>query len=309
MNKFKKPVSILLTLLLLLSVTAVPILVNATDYEITVANTDYFVPEDDRFYGQIDYRGDNDWGFYTNQDHLAVIQKCKSTSSTVTFPAQITIDDTIYYVKTLGGVYDECYDNGYWCEQGMFYYDWDDNGSNLTTAIIENGIDKIGWLAFANCENLTEVRIPESVKYIGPSAFENIGENAHIYFNSTEMTFCDSWAYSADDGNDPWWSEAANGVFGNDIKGKITLHGPVDSEGKSEVYDYATLHPGVVEFEEWNPLDTPYGLDDEAIRASGAATADGNPFDLPDDLEYTQGTLLGVQRKTSTNGLRFIAEI
>ncbi len=61
-----------------------------------------------------------------------------------------------------------------------------------------------------------------------------------------------------------------------------------------------------------NPLDNGYIPE---INAATALSEDGNRFDLPGELVYTEGRLLGVQKKeliktdTEGTGLRFIAEL
>ena len=82
-----------------------------------------------------------------------------------------------------------------------------ENCSGMTTAVLPEGIKRIGVLAFDNCENLTEVNIPASVSDIGDYAFVrcpslekiNVDPNNKYYTsidgvlfnkNCTELIWC-----------------------------------------------------------------------------------------------------------------------
>ena len=61
-------------------------------------------------------------------------------------------------------------------EGGLYGYDqwntpWNDYRSLIFRIVVEEGVNSIGQFAFARCQNATEVRIPASVTFIGPSAF------------------------------------------------------------------------------------------------------------------------------------------
>lgn len=48
---------------------------------------------------------------------------------------------------------------------------WDQYKENITTVVIQDGVENIGNSAFSGCTNLTDVTIPESVKRIGQDSF------------------------------------------------------------------------------------------------------------------------------------------
>ncbi|MCR5652613.1 MAG: leucine-rich repeat domain-containing protein [Ruminococcus sp.] len=328
-KKLKKPVSILLTVALLLSVVS----------SLTVSAN---VFDNDRFDEYSDtYHNNGTWHYYTNSYGEALIEQyfpipVTSTgfdengypylpSTSLTFPARI--DN--YDVKMIYGI---CEDPpGYMTNVFSDHDYWDGtytgnipntinhySSENLETLIIEDGIEKIGAYAFNNCPSLNSVTIPASVNYIGPRAFSLIDKHAEIYMYSTDAVFCDeTYLYYEDD--DPYDDEppevydyAIGGVFGPCTDSAflgwstydITIYGVLGPNGQSTAKDYAESHDGVT-FIPINPLDTPY---DPAISATGAAS-DGNRFGLS-GFNYTYGTLLGAQEKTGTgNCLRFVGEI
>jgi len=62
--------------------------------------------------------------------------------------------------------------------------------SKLTTVIVSEGVESIGWFAFYNSPFLRNVTIPPSVTKIGYSAFEGCSSSLTIYCQR------DSYAYS-----------------------------------------------------------------------------------------------------------------
>lgn len=45
--------------------------------------------------------------------------------------------------------------------------------NNLTTVILEEGVEEIGWDSFSNCPNLTNVNLPSSITEFGTNIFRN----------------------------------------------------------------------------------------------------------------------------------------
>ena len=50
---------------------------------------------------------------------------------------------------------------------------WDDYKASITSAVVENGVTRIGESAFSNCSQLTSVDLPNSLTTIGDFAFNN----------------------------------------------------------------------------------------------------------------------------------------
>lgn len=55
--------------------------------------------------------------------------------------------------------------------------------------IMEEGVDTIGELAFAHCNNLTSITIPSSIKMINPKAFQSCENLSYIKYNGTKDQF------------------------------------------------------------------------------------------------------------------------
>ena len=72
---------------------------------------------------------------------------------------------------------------------------WIDLRSQITTVVIEPGVESIGCSAFTDCENLTSVTIPEGVTSIGISAFADCSALDTIVMPDS-VTLIDSYAFS-----------------------------------------------------------------------------------------------------------------
>lgn len=65
------------------------------------------------------------------------------------------------------------------------------NCESLESVIIEEGVEKIGRIAFASCYRLYDITIPKSVTELDATAFDGIHDNAkfHIYKDSYAYEF------------------------------------------------------------------------------------------------------------------------
>ena len=79
-----------------------------------------------------------------------------SYSGDITIPEQVTYEDIVYDVTSIGN--------------GAF-----SGRKNITSVLIPNSVTSIGGYAFDRCENLISVDIPESVTEIGPNSFNGTG--------------------------------------------------------------------------------------------------------------------------------------
>ncbi len=66
-------------------------------------------------------------------------------------------------------------------------------GTDIKSAVIENGVTYIGAYAFKDCIGLASVYIPESVTYIGERAFQNCTGLVGVYINDIEAWCKISW--------------------------------------------------------------------------------------------------------------------
>lgn len=71
---------------------------------------------------------------------------------------------------------------------------WYSHNSNITTVMIENGVENIGEYAFANCYNLNSITIPDGVTSIGKSAFYGCDGLISIMLPDS-ITFIGRWAF------------------------------------------------------------------------------------------------------------------
>ena len=90
------------------------------------------------------------------------------------------------------------------------------NNNQLSEVVIGEGVISIGNEAFAGCENLKRVFIPESIKLISTSAFSGSGvllkipnESKNGYISSrTIMIFCKENSYA-----DIWFKKKKAGYI------------------------------------------------------------------------------------------------
>ncbi|MBQ7500807.1 MAG: leucine-rich repeat protein [Clostridia bacterium] len=61
---------------------------------------------------------------------------------------------------------------------------WEDSKSSIMTVIVEKGITKVGDYAFAECANLTEAYLPNTVTKIETDAFKDSPSLISLYFNA-----------------------------------------------------------------------------------------------------------------------------
>ena len=71
-------------------------------------------------------------------------------------------------------------------------YPWYNVHDLITRVVVNEGITTIGPKAFANCNNLTSVLLPESVDYIGSGAFQNVSSD--FYVCGPEGSGAEEWA-------------------------------------------------------------------------------------------------------------------
>ncbi|MEE1053193.1 MAG: leucine-rich repeat protein, partial [Acutalibacteraceae bacterium] len=79
-------------------------------------------------------------------------------------------------------------------EMGDYYGPGRPWGTDITEAIIENGVTRIGGCAFRGCSNLTSVTIPNSVLNIYTSAFEYCSSLTTITIPNS-VTYIDQYAF------------------------------------------------------------------------------------------------------------------
>ena len=108
-------------------------------------------------------------------------------------------------------------------ENGLF-----ENNNQITEVVIADGVTAIGSNAFAGCENLKRIFIPDSIILIETSAFDGSGvllkipnknENGYI-LNRTMMIFCKENSYA-----DIWFKAKKTGYIVVNSLNKENNHG------------------------------------------------------------------------------------
>ena len=157
MKKIKKPVSILLSLIMALSLfTIVPFTVSAATYSGTDGNISWTF---DEATGTLTISGSGDMNDYTN-NYLETDAPWFSLNASI---RSVIIEPGVTSIGTASF--------GHLAE--------------LTSVSMPDGIERIGDDAFVNCELLTDVTLPDGVESIGEGAFYNC-------LSITELTIPDS---------------------------------------------------------------------------------------------------------------------
>ena len=136
-------------------------------------------------------------------------------------------------------------------------------GLSLAGATIPEGVEKIGNLAFGNCQNLSTLELPSTIKYIGSDAFKNCPINSFTL---------DGGVYYVGNSTNPYavaFKAAAN--IGSDI---------VLNANTKVIYSYALENASRA-----TTLTLPDGLKmlcDYALAGLSSVTE----LSLPDSLEY-----------------------
>ena len=116
-------------------------------------------------------------------------------------------------------------------------------GTLITKAIIENGVTRIGGLAFTNCPSLTSVTIPDSVTSIGWYAFKDCTSLTSVTIpdSVTEIGMCafENTAYYNNSSN---WDNGILYIGNHLIKAKKDVSGNVEiRQGTKTIADSAFI--------------------------------------------------------------------
>ena len=104
--------------------------------------------------------------------------KTKGYENNITIPTNITIDNELYKVTSIG-------------EEAFMF-------SSFKSITIPNSISSIGEDAFYNCKALTSVNIPNSVSRIEAKTFYNCRSLKEIIIPNSVTTICE-WSFSCCD--------------------------------------------------------------------------------------------------------------
>ncbi len=117
---------------------------------------------------------------YKIEGDLAVLRGFKTSVIDASAPTDVIIphkvigmDKVVRTIKEIGGDAKEG-TSGSW-------------GLNLKSATLHNKINTIGYCAFSNCEDLTNIIIPDSVTLIGRNAFDSCALASIIIPSSVTM--------------------------------------------------------------------------------------------------------------------------
>ncbi len=111
---------------------------------------------------------------------------------------------------------------------------WSDYTTLIAKVVVEDGVTSIGDNAFATCENLKEIEIPETVTAIGDHVFEGCEALETVTYTGSE----EQWAeITCGEGNETL--EDAEIVIKDVVLGDINEDGSIDSVDLTMLYDCA----------------------------------------------------------------------
>ena len=111
---------------------------------------------------------------------------------------------------------------------------WSDYTTLIAKVVVEDGVTSIGNNAFAACENLKEIEIPETVTAIGDNVFTGCEALETVTYTGSE----EQWAeITHGEGNEAL--EDVEIVIKDVVLGDVNEDGSIDSIDLSMLYDYA----------------------------------------------------------------------
>ena len=115
-----------------------------------------------------------DFEYEVSKDGTGIhITKYIGTSQNVVVPAKIDDLSVISLKETL--------------EEGGRLYKGPFAGSNVQTVVLQEGLQKIGSSAFADCSQLTQVTFPKSLRNLSGYAFENCVKLDNVDLSETQI--------------------------------------------------------------------------------------------------------------------------
>ena len=124
---------------------------------------------------------------------------------------------------------------------------WDHLRSQITTVVVEEGIQNVGAYAFQDCLNLETVYLPSTVVKIGDYAFINCPKLADVYWNIGEQGMWDvTWTPSRNTSlaeAAKHFAFIAEGQAGPSLTWKLSNDGILSFSGSGAMYNWTSSDP------------------------------------------------------------------
>ena len=124
---------------------------------------------------------------------------------------------------------------------------WDHLRSQITTVVVEEGIQDVGAYAFQDCLNLETVYLPSTVVKIGDYAFINCPKLADVYWNVGEQGMWDvTWTPSRNTSlaeANKHFAFIAEGQAGPNLTWRLANDGVLSFSGSGAMYNWSISEP------------------------------------------------------------------